>query len=67
MITKHGLFLDREIKLRGGAVLTINHTQGIKRFLSDFFLLEKMVAPGLLTEINSQIQPARIAYAASHN
>ncbi len=52
MVAEHDLLLDCVVELRGAALVTIKHSQGIIWFFAEIFSLEEIIAPGLLAEID---------------
>ena len=66
MVAEHDLLLDRVVELGGAATATIEHPQGIIRFVADVFFLEEIVAPGLLAQIDDEFQIIRFANTADH-
>lgn len=66
VIAKHDFLLDSEIKLRGGAIVAIDQPEGIGGFITHFFRLQEMVAPGLVAQVQNFFQSGSIANAANH-
>ena len=66
MVAKHDLLLDREVELRCMAVITIHDAKGIKGLLANVAGLQKVVAPGLHTEVDDRHKVDRVTDAANH-
>ena len=66
MIPKHSLFRNCEIQLCGFTVSTMDHLERVKGFLTNLFLAQKMITPGLLAKVDDGIQSQGITNPANH-
>jgi hypothetical protein len=56
VIPKHHLFWHGKIQLRRGAFMTKDDPERVKRLLANLVLPQKVIAPGLIAQVNGQFE-----------
>ena len=67
VIAEHRLLGNRVVQLRRLALAAIDDPQGIERLLPNLVRGKEMIAPGMVAQIDGQLEVGRITNAADHS